>query len=166
MSRKSKTQSKSVPRMRTEEKCLLQEAAERYADTSWRIHHDWYKKMSVPSGVIKNQQYVQKSTNNNIETTSNVYVEAIRNGTANVEIVPTTPKQLRKVIEIQTVQTTCEKVPSSAISQTKQQSDNSRNAIIGATSDPNIFKTRARSGSLPSSSGEVEHNQQNLGTLP
>ncbi|GJQ86468.1 putative phosphotyrosine-binding protein [Trypoxylus dichotomus] len=128
MSQKSKTQLRSVPRMRIEEKCLLQEAAERYADTCWRIHHDWYKKKAVPTGVINTEQNVHKSTNNNIETASNVHVEAIRNGTANIEIVPTTPKQLRKIIEIQTVQTTCEKVPSSAITQTKQHSDNSRNA--------------------------------------
>lgn len=83
----------------------------------------------MPSSIVVTEQNVQKATNNNIEPSNYAHVEEIQNGTSKDEIVPTTPKQLRKIIEIQTVQTTCEKLPSATISQTKQLGTKTRNAV-------------------------------------
>lgn len=85
----------------------------------------------MPLNINHSERKVQNSTNNNVETTIYAHVEDLKNGTDDndevVKTIPSTPTQLRKVIEIQTVQTTCEKV--SPPVNIKEQADKSRDAV-------------------------------------
>nr|XP_022919173.1 tensin-like isoform X4 [Onthophagus taurus] len=97
--------------------CESKEAAERYADTSWKIHQDWHtekKKSSSPKNGLKSKEQKAAINNNNDITESDHYarVEEMKNGTIkkHTKGVPQCSSQT-KIIEIQTVQTTCETIP-------------------------------------------------------
>ena len=102
---------------------VLQEAAERYADTSWKIHQDWYTNKrgkstnSAPPVDANRAKTNGVNINNNVDEVDHyAKVVEIKNGgipASNLQNgAPLT--KVRKVVEIQTVQTTCESVKAPA----------------------------------------------------
>lgn len=98
---------------------MLQEAAERYADTSWKIHQDWYthkrgKSTNTAASIDANRAKTNGvNINNNVDEVDHYakVVEIKNGGIPASDLQKGAPlTKVRKVVEIQTVQTTCETV--------------------------------------------------------
>ncbi|XP_065163862.1 tensin-1 isoform X5 [Atheta coriaria] len=93
--------------------CESKEAADRFTDTSWKIHRQWQKSNSLPGSTISERTITNSEINRNdppvggANNNNDVYATIKTNATNSTNATSTTMR--RKVVEIQTVQTTLER---------------------------------------------------------
>lgn len=91
----------------------FQEAADRFTDTSWQIHKQWSTETHQPFPPLTSAS--KEKITNNVDASHNARLNHVNSNTSKSPQQytkvqePLTP-EVRKIIQIETVQTTCETV--------------------------------------------------------